>query len=60
MSPRLADAISERIARWRGPWPKGKSKAEAVIDAIMTGRHEPLGPLGLQFELERIDEGRRS
>lgn len=58
MSSRLADAISERIAAWRGPWPAGKTKAEAVIDAIMTGRQGPLGPLRMQLELERVDEGR--
>lgn len=58
MSPALAAALSDRIAAWREPWPRNKSKDGAVIDAIMTGRHAPLGPLGLQLELERIDERR--
>lgn len=58
MSPRLAAALSERVARWRGPWSEDKTKAEAVVDAIMDGRHDELGPLRLQVELEAIDEGR--
>lgn len=58
MSPALAAALADRIASWREPWPKKRTKVQAVVDAIQTGRHRSLGPLKLQLELERIDEGR--
>lgn len=58
MSPGLAEALAGRVAAWRGPWPEDKTPEQAVADAIMDGRHEPLGPLRLQLELERLDEGR--
>lgn len=54
MSPALANALADRIAAWREPWPKKRTKVQAVVDAIMTGRHAPLGPLKLQLELERL------